>query len=355
MVWGLLLLGLVACSSEPERRAGQAPDAELPEALQVFDAFVDVFDRDYALFAERLPHHDWRTLTDAVREDLGPDTTDDALYDAMIGLVRELDDGHSGIIARDLGRNEDGQTTLYPHAEVMESVELDVERHYLSRDLRWAARDWVAWGRIPRAGGDVGYLSLTSMDGLSPSGAPRPDVDAALSAVDRAFADLSDVDGLVVDVRANEGGWDDVSLAIAQRFAGDRTLCWWKQERDGPEHDDFTPWREVHVEAGDAWDKPTVLLTSGMTFSAAETFVLAMSVRDQITVLGERTSGHFSDIGARKLPNGWGVRLSPERYRAADGEIYEARGAPVHVEVPFDPAALDLGRDVMLEAAVQRL
>ena len=80
--------------------------------------------------------------------------------------------------------------------------------------------------------------------------------------------------------------------------------------------------------------------------------VLAMQVRDNVTVLGERTSGHFSDQLLTTLPNGWEVDLSNERYRAADGNIYEVVGAPVDVEVKMDVSALVGGTDVMVDAAL---
>jgi hypothetical protein len=69
-------------------------------------------------------------------------------------------------------------------------------------------------------------------------------------------------------------------------------------------------------------------------------------------VMGEPTSGHFSDQMEGTLPNGWVYDLSHERYRAADGMIYETRGAPVDEAVTFDVAALATGSDVMLDAAL---
>jgi C-terminal processing protease CtpA/Prc len=71
--------------------------------------------------------------------------------------------------------------------------------------------------------------------------------------------------------------------------------------------------------------------------------------------MGERTSGHFSDQLETRLPNGWLVNLSNERYRAADGNVYEVVGAPVDVEVALDPKALQDHRDTMLEQALAHL
>ena len=217
----------------------------------------------------------------------------------------------------------------------------------------WAAQDWFARGTI----GDIGYVSITSLDELSPSGDEDEDRTAANAAMEQLMGDLDSTSGLVVDIRANGGGWDAVALDVARWFAGPRTLAWSERHRNGPEHDDFSPWEDVDVRAAvnGAYAGPVVLLTSGGTFSAAETFALAMRVRDDVTVIGERTSGHFSDLLEAELPNGWHYTFSGERYRAADGMIYEARGVPVDVAVELDVAALASDRDVMLEAALARL
>jgi len=41
--------------------------------------------------------------------------------------------------------------------------------------------------------------------------------------------------------------------------------------------------------------------------------------QDNVTLVGEPTSGHFSDQHELKLPNGWKVTYSGERYTDARG------------------------------------
>jgi carboxyl-terminal processing protease len=345
--WTLAILGgLQGCVID-------GPCGGRDRATRNYNAFWSTLDAEYAVFDERLPGGDWAALGEEGCAQLGPGTDKDALYDALIGLARGLDDGHTTIRAEDLDRDEDAWVLVYPHYQATYSLERNAEANYLDAPLRWAAQDWFAWGRA----GSVGYLSITSMDELSPSGDEDDDVAAAEAAMDDVLAELGGADGLIVDVRANEGGWDAVSLAIARRFAGGRTLAWAKQRRDGPGHTDFTLWFESYVEEAteDAYAGPVVLLTSGGTFSAAETFTLAMRGRERVTVLGERTSGHFSDMTDGELPIGWEFTFSGERYRAADEEVYEGVGAPVDVELPLDVEALEQGQDTMLEAALEQL
>lgn len=341
-------------SSDPTDPAPEGPWCEGTSAgHEVFRELWSVFDERYAVFDAHLPSGDWRELGGVHCDVLGERPSEAEVFEALLSLVRELDDGHVNLCAPSLGRCEDAWVSVYPHYPQLYVAELMIEQRYLDGQLSWAANDWVAWGRI----GDIGYLSLTSMDELSPPGAEASDVLAASQAMGRVLDDLRGARGMVVDVRANEGGWDAVSLELASAFAGERTVAWTEQIRNGPAHDDFSAPREVEVAASGpaAFSGPVVLLTSGGTFSAAETFALAMRVRDDVILLGEPTSGHLSDLGEGALANGWPYTLSGERYVAADGQLYEARGIPVDVEVSFDPVAMQAGRDVQLEAALELL
>ncbi|MEM9491692.1 MAG: S41 family peptidase, partial [Myxococcota bacterium] len=205
--------------------------------------------------------------------------------------------------------------------------------------------------------GNIAYVSITSMDDLSPDGEEYSDRAAADQAMAAVMADVGNAAAMIVDIRANEGGFDAVSLAIASWFAGSRRVAWTEQVRNGPGHTDFDPPVSTFVEATrpGGFTGPVVLLTSGGTFSAAETFALAMRVRDNVTIMGEPTSGHLSDLIDGTLPNGWQFSYSGERYIAADGQLYEARGIPVDRLVTFDAAALASGRDIMLEQALAAL
>lgn len=56
-----------------------------------------------------------------------------------------------------------------------------------------------------------------------------------------------------------------------------------------------------------------------MPLSAAETFALSMRARPRSTYVGERTSGHLSDLEPATLSKRVAVRYSVERYRADGG------------------------------------
>jgi carboxyl-terminal processing protease len=177
-------------------------------------------------------------------------------------------------------------------------------------------------------------------------------VDTAMREVTTDFADA---DGLVIDIRFNQGGSDSMGYALVSWLTENPVLVARKRAvYDGA----WTELQDVYVEPRDTsyFDRPIVLLQSGSSISAAETFAIAMNELPQVISVGTPTYGVLSDVLQRVLPNGWIAALSNEVYEAPDSSVYEAVGVPVDVEVSYDD---DLtyyeNLDATLERALQEL
>lgn len=323
----------------------------------VVDTFWRTLDRHYAVFDLRLGADSaqrWEALGQTACATVVDDSDDTTLFATLLSLAQALDDGHVQIESPN--RDADGWVSVYPHADAMAQLRDNVQARYASAPLVRDGLDAHAWGLLDAPSPDLtlGYWSIDAMDDLTTLDDETADVAAANQIADAVFGDLGDVDCLVLDIRNNEGGWDAVSLVLAQRFAGPASVGWSKATRAGVEHDAFSGFRDVALPASDAdaFAGRVVLVTSGATFSAAETFALAMRQRDAVTILGEPSSGHFSDLYDGELPNGWAFTYSGDRYRTADGTLVETRGVAVDVSVAFDAVAFADGRDSMLQAAI---
>lgn len=339
-----------ACSSE-------SPSAP---ANEVFEAFWSTIDREYAVFDVRLTTTTWAEVGETNRARIVDGMSDEELYEVLLDTAKALDDGHTVLTADSLGRQDDAEVSVYPNYDAVGTIEDIVVEHYLDQDaFTTGAEDEISWGTITATGGKVGYISITAMEGLATTDDEAADIAAAKGAMQCASADMkaANVRGVIVDIRANEGGFDTVSLEIAHWFAGARTVAWSEQVRNGRAHDALAAPVPTYVEAMPTGGiaVPVVVLTSGGTYSAAETFLLAMRVRDHVSVLGERSSGHLSDEIAGTLPNGWTFTYSGERYIAADGQLYEVQGIPVDTPMSLDVTMLAAGKDTMLEAALAAL
>lgn len=319
------------------------------DAHGVIDAFWGTLDRRYPLFDVRLDGP-WEDVGREACDAVGDDASDEAVFDALVGMARALDDAQVTVASE--AREGDGKRAPWPHydatAAVLEGVDTRVDGV-----LRRRNDDAFVWGRI----GDVGYVAIARMEDFDGVATESLDVQIAGQALDVVLADLASTRALVVDVRTNAGGRDRVALELARHFAGPAAIAWSTAERAGPAHDDFERFREIEVAASDAaaYAGPVAVLTSRGTSGAAETFALAMRVRDDVRFVGEPTAGQLSPPEAGTLPNGWAFTWSRARYRAAGGGIFEAVGVPVDVEVPWDPEALAEGRDPQLDAALAAL
>ena len=112
----------------------------------------------------------------------------------------------------------------------------------------------------------------------------------------------------------------------------------------------------VHVTPADTenYAGNLFILTSELTASAAEIFVLSLLQHPRLTLIGEPTQGILSDTLERHLPNGWYLTLSNEIYRASDGQIYEDVGIPPHIHLPFlGRKGREEGRDPILDFALR--
>jgi C-terminal processing protease CtpA/Prc len=80
-----------------------------------------------------------------------------------------------------------------------------------------------------------------------------------------------------------------------------------------------------------------------------------MNELENITQMGDYTSGGFSDNIARELPNGWFCFMSIGDYRAADGESYEGIGIKPEIELVNSKEDILSSTDKVLEKAIEIL
>ena len=146
--------------------------------------------------------------------------------------------------------------------------------------------------RVERLKGNVGYLELY---GFEP-----PDFAGDVLAAAMTF--LAQSQALIIDLRHNRGGSPAMVALLCSYLLPAyppvhlNTLCW--------RPDDTTRqwWTTAHLPAPRYEAKPTYILTSGETFSAAEEFAYNLQVLKRAIVVGEHTPG-----GANP---GQGYRLS---------------------------------------------
>lgn len=343
-----LLLDLDKANLIPFTRADALPDrcANRPgsDALASFDVLWYGFQEHYAYFDLRGVN--WDEMRAIYRPQVTAETDDETLLNIFIQMLGPLRDGHVSLITPE---GQIADDVLPDWAEGLEAeLMVDVVRQAFAQHAPEGTRPASSMGLGMTAEG-LGYMTLVNFDETLVAG------EVTMASIMGALLTAEpEMKALVIDTRVNFGGSDLAGYALAAQLTshpveiGSKAV--WEQ---GDWHAD-TPLM-IQPAAEHVWDGPVYLLTSGVTISAAETFALALSHFDNVTLVGAPSNGILSDMSFLTLPNGWVASLSNERYLNAAGENFEGAGVPVDIAVPVLPEEIAAGRDRAYEAVLQHL
>ncbi len=313
-------------------------------AREVFDAVWHAMNDNYAFFD--LHGIDW----DA-RRALAPTGADrlnmNGLFDILTGLLEGIDDGHVF-----LASPIDVFTPAQPPAWLIDGLTrqslTETARAAVGDDLTPVAETGIEYTLMPDG---IGYVLINHMSLATPFGTKsQPAMALAFAEVADA---LTDAETIIIDLRYNPGGSDTVAFGIASHFTSTPLDVLTKTTHSGD--GETAPFTATVLPFDDTpLSQPLIVLTSQLTGSAAEILTLALRELDRTTLMGERTSGGFSDIMGVKLPNGWDLGLSNQTYRSMDGEVFEGVGIPPDVPFTIEADPLLGGEDPLLRAAFAR-
>jgi hypothetical protein len=324
------------------------------DARRIVDVLWQTFEEHYAFFALR--RVDWGETRRRAQARVPKIGGDDALFALLAEMLAPLQDRHVRLTAGErtfvsgglLAPRPDPDGLSARYSRLQPALRKFLAEGLLAGGLKSTANDQVWWGRIE---GGIGYIALQSLWDFSGREQSNQDIEstAAEAAMDEVLGDLGCARGIIVDLRFNGGGSDAVGLAIAGRFADRERVAFSKQARS---KDRMTPAYDVHVAPSTRrrFEGPVVALIGPLTASGAEVMTLGLMALPNVTLLGRRTMGLFSDTLYRKLPNGWDFTLSNEIYRTPAGDVFEGVGIAPRIEsdAAERPASVDerFGRDI---------
>lgn len=352
---------------------------------------------DFELFWQTLNEHyldfqlsgtDWGAVYELGIQAL-PDIEDEEdLFELFSYMIEPLEDGHNILLRGDLslgarallasGETEDvysisrkpdledrlvaeflelNDLASIETEQVLEAAEEYVEAEleltfgniasYSHSDIKSLYDEAFVWFTTDE---NIGYLMINSMSNYGDALFDvKTDASLAADAIDQVLSDFRDVDSLIIDLRINDGGDDEVSARLLQRFLPSPTLAYSKQARLG---NDRTPLAEVYLSpAGpNQYLGPIVVLTSSATVSAGEIFTLGIRDLPNVTIIGEATAGELSNILEKRVTSDIAFGLSNEFYFSAKGVWFERSGIPVNIEVPF---ATKDQRQMMIDLGIE--
>ena len=320
-----MLAVAVACSNEPT-----APTTP----IEMFDSFWETFDREYSYFDYK--RINWDSLRTVFRPRAEAAPSEEALIPILKEMVAPLRDVHVWFTTP-AGTT---QPSFVPTAKVNFDGTLWTE---LTRQCGFVERQRDL-GDCSISG--VGYVFVGSWNS---SRFTTADIDFA---IDRyRFAR-----GLIIDVRTNGGGSDQLALALAGRFASGPTTIGYVRFRDGVRHDDFGGeiTRRISPRGSFQFDRPVIELAGRGVYSSNETFISAMRELPNVTILGD-TSGGGSGNPAQHTLRTWRYSVSRWIEWTADRRVIEWNGIPPDSVVAWSDADLAAGRDPVIAAALAKL
>jgi len=299
---------------------------------------------------------DWQDIRDRYRPAEDSDMPDQSLFQLMVEAMEPLEDAHTGIIAAAIKQRYTGHrsdvTPILPE-QIAHTHEI-VENRYIQGKMHRFCNDKVMSGIIQPG---VLYVSYDGFMDFSSSGEYSEELQCSTKALNKIFSTSPTSSALIIDIRANDGGFDPLAIAFAGRLTRDTYLAYSKQARIG--NPDIVRWSQAQAvfvtpSGNPGFFGPVILLTGPDSVSAAETFTMAlMGRKPEVLRIGANTQGVFSDVLLRTLPNGWVFGLPNEQFLTADGLTYDGPGIPPHISVPvFSEKDLETGRDTALEKAL---
>lgn len=324
-----------------------------------FEVFTETLKTHYAYF--ELNNSNWDSLYTATKKKITPTTSEVDLYLTMQGIIDYLHDNHGYIEpSDDVYERAEEQTTKQEEVNTLKEygdfeIAALVADHHLDQNL--TKDSWiVTWGTIQDT---IGYLQINAMmlfadiqlsdtlikeegyvsayfdayNKLPYAQQIEKEVTGIRKTMQTVMKDLFDTHFMIVDVRFNGGGNDEVGLEVLRHFNSQKRQIAAKKARL---QNSYTKTIPIYLEPHKSpYLNPVYLLTSQQSASATDMMALSSLEIPNITRIGSHTSGAISDALQKKLPNGWEFSLSNEIYMDLKERCYENIGVPVNIKLHY--------------------
>ena len=322
-------VALISCSEAFDDLQPNTPEGN-------FRALWDIVDTKYCYLDDS--KLDWQGVYDhyapAVKQ---LDTRDYlGLFDLMSEMLDTLNDSHVNIFTPFDQSRTPSRYTGYPNCF---SSALIYKEDYLGHGYRIAGGLYYTYLRD-----SVGYVRYSSMN-----------TAVSLSNLAYVLAYFRRARGLVLDLRGNPGGAITYSENVAGIFMSEATDVGYRRHKTGHGHNDFSQPEKMTIKPSRIhWSRPVVALVDRGTYSAANHCALCLKHTPQVVLMGCRSGGGGALPLSYELPNGWLVRLSSVPMYDLDMNSIED-GVEPDVTLPLDNEAAKLGKDNLIEAAIDNV
>ena len=297
-----------------------------------FDYLWNQADQKYSYF--ELKNIDWDEIYTEYSSMIYPSMSGDSLFKVLGEMLTELRDDHTNLISNFnisfFGTNNLSQDNFDWRIITENYLPTD---YYISGPF---AHDFInATNR------EIAYVRFSSFTGSIEG-----------SNIGFILARYKDTKGLILDLRENGGGAVTDVFSLLSRFVNTKTLLFYSQTKNGPNHNDFSEPEPTYVEpsSGTRYSKPVMVLVDRGTFSAGSFTALATKALPNMVLIGDTTGGGLGLPNGGQLPNGWRYRFSVSQ--ALDLNMNNEFENGVPPDIPFFIDWNNRTRDEVIDRAI---
>ncbi|MCC6244676.1 MAG: S41 family peptidase [Gemmatimonadaceae bacterium] len=297
-----------------------------------FDRVWASFDGTYPYFA--LKGVAWAASRTAFRDRAAAAPSIDALNVILLEMLAPLRDVHVAL------RGPNGAFQPSYRSPYQSNFDRDRWLQTMNANQYVQHRTNLSTARI----GGIPYIAIGAWNGEQ----------FTVNDLDQALARFQNDSMLIVDVRMNGGGNDQLALDFAGRFVETPTVCEQYRYRTGPAPTDLGRLTSRVVAPRGPWTfrGRVYVLIGRSVFSSNESFVAAMRVAPRVQLLGDTTGGGSANPVTVPYANGWTVSVSRWYASLPDGEPIEGKGIAPHVYIPLTASAQG---DPIIAAAIAHI
>jgi carboxyl-terminal processing protease len=188
--------------------------------------------------------------------------------------------------------------------------------------------------------GNIGYIRISKF--LENTGGK---FDKAIST-----AIIDDVDGLVIDVRNNPGGFLNVAVEMISTFIPKGEVVVWEKGRN----DNKIPFRALN-KSDKLLDLPVVVVMNGGSASASEILAGALKDVKGVKSIGEKSFGKGSVQQVQELSDKSSMRITIAKWLTPKGTSIHEVGLEPDIEVKMTNDDYTNKKDPQLDRALEEL
>lgn len=263
----------------------------------------------------------------------------DEIFTVLFEMLGELKDRH--IYVKTNGGN--AINTFQPPRWLKDKYAYDpvVVRNYFNEELTVTGEGRIEYGILP---GNTGYIYMATFDD-----------DYLLNYFSEALGYVRNTNGLILDIRHNNGGSYQNLVAVVSRFITSPL-----EKPDFYVLGEHIPLPPFEPQGYFQYVNPVIVLINGVCYSTGDIFPEVMKQITTVTVVGDTTGGGSAGSTSSApaeytLPSGKKIFVGTTDWRRYDGLPYEWIGVPPDILVPQTREDIQNGRDKQLEYAINIL